>query len=31
MDEACVEGLRLFYEMATRVGAIKSARSLEFL
>lgn len=31
MDEACVEGLRLFYDMAHRVGAIKSQRSLEFL
>jgi chorismate dehydratase len=31
MDDACTEGLRLFYEMAVRVGAIKSARSLEFL
>ena len=31
MDESCVEGLRIFYEMAARVGAIKSARSVEFL
>jgi len=31
MDDACVEGLRLFYEMAYRVGAIKSLRSSEFL
>jgi chorismate dehydratase len=31
MDDACVEGLRQFYEMAARVGAIKAARSLEFL
>jgi chorismate dehydratase len=31
MDEACVEGLRQFYEMAERVGAVKSARSVEFL
>ena len=31
MDEACVEGLRVFYDMAARVGAIKSARSVEFL
>jgi chorismate dehydratase len=31
MDDACVEGLRVFYEMAARVGAIKSARSVEFL
>lgn len=31
MDEACVEGLRIFYEKAARVGAIKSARNVEFL
>jgi len=31
MDEACTEGLRQFYDMAVRVGAIKSARPLEFL
>ena len=31
MDDACVEGLRQFYEMAADVGAIKSARSMEFL
>jgi chorismate dehydratase len=31
MDEACVEGLRQFYEMAAQVGAIKTARSVEFL
>ncbi len=31
MDEACVEGLRQFYEMAQDVGAIKSARQVEFL
>lgn len=31
MDDACVEGLRQFYEMAADVGAIKSVRSLEFL
>jgi chorismate dehydratase len=31
MDSKCVESLMLFYEMAARVGAIKSARSLEFL
>ena len=31
MDESCVEGLRLFYEMAADVGAIKTARSVEFL
>lgn len=31
MDDACAEGLRLFYEMAASVGGIKSARPLEFL
>jgi chorismate dehydratase len=31
MDDACVEGLRLFYEMAAEVGAIKTARGVEFL
>ena len=31
MDDACAEGLRQFYEMAADVGAIKTARSLEFL
>ena len=31
MDEACVESLRQFYEMAARIGAIKSARPVEFL
>jgi chorismate dehydratase len=31
MDDACAQGLRLFYEMAAGVGGIKSARSLEFL
>jgi len=31
MDDACMEGLRQFYEMAARVGAIKSVRSLELL
>ena len=31
MDDACMEGLRQFYEMAARVGAIKSPRSLELL
>jgi chorismate dehydratase len=31
MDQACVDGLRLFYEMAANVGAIRTARSLEFL
>jgi chorismate dehydratase len=31
MDQACAEGLRQFYDMALRVGAIKAAKSLEFL
>jgi len=31
MDQSCLESLRLFYEKAAKVGAIKSARSLEFL
>ena len=31
MDAACVEGLRLFYEKAARIGVIKSQRALEFL
>jgi chorismate dehydratase len=31
MDEACVESLRLFYDKAARVGAIQSARDVEFL
>jgi len=31
MDDMCVEGLREFYEMAAHVGAIKTARSLEFV
>jgi chorismate dehydratase len=31
MDDACVESLRLFYEMAAKAGVIKSARSVEFL
>jgi len=30
-DEACAEGLRLFYEKAARIGAIPSARTVEFL
>jgi predicted solute-binding protein len=30
-DEACAEGLRLFYEKAARIGAIPSARSVEYL
>jgi chorismate dehydratase len=31
MDEACADGLRAFYELAAHVGAIKTARSLEFV
>jgi chorismate dehydratase len=31
MDQSCLESLRLFYEKAAKVGATKSARSLEFL
>jgi hypothetical protein len=31
MEQTCVEGLALFYEKAARIGAIKSARGLEFL
>jgi len=31
MDQSCVEALQLFYEMAARVGAIKSVRSLQFV
>jgi chorismate dehydratase len=31
MDDDCTEGLRQFYEMAADAGAIKKARSLEFL
>jgi chorismate dehydratase len=31
MDESCVEGLRIFYDKAARVGAIKSVRNIEFL
>ena len=31
LDRTCVEGLRLFYEKAARIGAIKSVRKLEFL
>src|SRR5688572_22280880 len=30
-DEACLEGLRLFYDKAASLGIIKSARTLEFL
>src|SRR4030095_4069694 len=31
MDQACLESLQLFYEKAARVGAIKSARGLQFV
>jgi predicted solute-binding protein len=31
MDQACLESLQLFYEKAARTGAIKSARSLQFV
>ncbi|HET9130881.1 MAG TPA: menaquinone biosynthesis protein, partial [Terriglobia bacterium] len=31
MDEASSEGLRVFYEKAARIGAIKAVRSVEFL
>jgi len=31
MDQTCVESLHLFYEKAAKVGAIKSARSLQFI
>jgi chorismate dehydratase len=30
-DEACIDGLRLFYRKAARIGAIKSDRTLAFL
>ena len=30
MDQSCLEALQLFYEKAARVGAIKSARGLQF-
>jgi len=30
MDQACLEALQLFYEKAARVGAIRSARGLQF-
>lgn len=30
-DQACIEGLRLFYEKAARIGAIKTPRRLQFL
>jgi len=31
MDQSCLDGLQLFYEKAARVGAIRSARSLQFV
>jgi len=31
MDQSCLEALKLFYEMAAKVGAIKSARGLHFV
>jgi len=31
MDYACLESLQLFYDKAAKVGAIKSARSVQFL
>lgn len=31
MDDKCVQGLNAFYKKAARLGAIKSARPLEFL
>jgi len=31
MDQSCLESLQLFYEKAARVGAIRSARSLQFI
>jgi chorismate dehydratase len=31
MDDACAEGLRLFYEKAADVGAIKAPRSVDYL
>jgi chorismate dehydratase len=31
MDQSCVQALQLFYEKAAKVGAIKSARSLQFV
>jgi chorismate dehydratase len=30
MDQTCLESLRMFYEKAARVGAIKSVRGLQF-
>jgi chorismate dehydratase len=31
MDQSCLEALQLFYEMAAKVGAIKTVRSLQFI
>ena len=31
MDQSCLDSLQLFYERAAKVGAIKSARSLQFV
>jgi chorismate dehydratase len=31
MDQACLDGLQLFYEKAAKVGAIKSARRVQFV
>lgn len=31
MDQTCLEALQLFYEKAARVGAIKSARGVQFI
>jgi predicted solute-binding protein len=31
MDEACSDGLQLFYEKAARIGAIKGLRSVDYL
>jgi len=31
MDQSCLESLQLFYEKAASVGAIKSARSVQFI
>jgi hypothetical protein len=31
MNDACLEALRLFYEKAAEVGAIKSVKKVQFL
>ena len=31
MDQSCLDGLELFYEKAAKVGAIKSARRVQFV